>query len=233
MEQFSRSIRLWGEEAQRRVMAARVAVLGLGGVGGHLFEALCRAGVGRILAVDGDVVDESNLNRQLLATWDQLGRPKVEAARARAQAVNPACQVEALRLFVTEDNAAQLDFTGYDYVCDAIDSVPGKIAIIARAQACGAPAISCMGAGNKLDPTAFRVADIQHTSVCPLARAMRRALKARGLTVKAVYSTEPPRPPLDGGRGPGSCSFVPAAAGLVMAGAVLRAIAGVDGGECP
>lgn len=228
MEQFSRNIRLWGEEAQRRIEAARVAVVGLGGVGGHLFEALCRAGVGRILAVDGDVVEQSNLNRQLLATWDQLGKPKVEAARARAQTVNPACRVEALRLFVTEANASQLEFTGYDYVCDAIDSVSGKIAIIARARACGAPVISCMGAGNKLDPTAFRVADIEQTSVCPLARIMRRELKARGLTVKAVYSTEAPRPPLGGSRELGSCSFVPAAAGLVMAGAVLRAIAGLE-----
>ena len=120
------------------------------------------------------------------------------------------------------------DSTGYDYVCDAIDSVSGKIAIIARARACGAPVISCMGAGNKLDPTAFRVADIEQTSVCPLARIMRRELKARGLTVKAVYSTEAPRPPLGGSRELGSCSFVPAAAGLVMAGAVLRAIAGLE-----
>lgn len=228
MEQFSRNIRLFGAPAQRRLCQARVAVFGLGGVGSYVCEALCRAGVGHLLLVDGDQVEISNLNRQLIATRATLGMPKAQAARERVLSINPDCQVDARQVFFGPDNAASFDFTGFDYVCDAIDTVSSKIALIARAQACGAPVISCMGAGNKLDPAAFRVDDIEKTTVCPLARVMRQELKARGLTVKAVYSTEPAHPTLDGARAPGSISFVPAAAGLVMAGEVIRRIAGLE-----
>lgn len=232
MEEFSRNVRLIGEAGQQRLFEAKVALFGLGGVGGHLFEALVRAGVGKLLVVDGDLVTRSNLNRQLLATWDMMGLPKTLAAQARARAVRPACVVEARHCFLTPENAGSFDFSGFDYVCDAMDDVPAKIALIARARDFGVPVISCMGTGNKLDPGAFRVEDVEKTSVCPLARVMRRELKKRGLTVKAVYSTEPPRPSRDGQPGPGSISFVPAAAGLVMAGEVIRSLIGAGAPSC-
>ena len=228
MEQFSRNIRLLGQACQDRLASARVAVFGLGGVGSYLCEALCRAGIGQLMLVDGDVVEPSNLNRQLIATWDTLGQPKVLAARQRVASINPACKVDARQVFISAQNAREFDFTGFDYVCDAIDTVKSKIALIQQAHACSVAVISCMGAGNKLDPTAFRVDDIEKTSVCPLARVMRRELRARGISVRAVYSTEPPRPTQDGERAPGSVSFVPAAAGLVMAGEVIRHLAGLD-----
>ncbi|MEA4898292.1 MAG: tRNA threonylcarbamoyladenosine dehydratase [Christensenellaceae bacterium] len=226
MEQFSRNIRLIGEEAQRRLFAARVAVVGLGGVGSYVAEALCRAGVGHLMLADGDAVEESNLNRQLIATRDTLGLAKAEAARARVQSINPACDVDARRVFLDSTTISDFDFTGYDYVCDAIDTVAAKLLLIERAQAQGCPVISAMGAGNKLGVKPFEVADIERTSVCPLARVMRRELKARGLTVKAVYSKEDARKTTDGARTPGSISFVPAMAGLTMAGEVIRAIIG-------
>ncbi len=227
MEQFSRNLRLIGEEAQIKLARSRVAVVGLGGVGSYVVEALARAGIGHLLLVDGDAVEESNLNRQLIATRDTLGMPKSEAARLRVQSINPVCEVDARHVFFDRDTVIQFDFSGFDYMADAIDTVTSKLLLIERAAEANCPAISAMGAGNKLGLCPFEVADIEKTSVCPLARVMRRELKARGLSVKAVYSKEEPIKTLDGARAPGSISFVPAMAGLTMAGEIIRAIAGL------
>ena len=228
MERYSRNIRLIGAAGQTRLRQSSVAVFGLGGVGSYVFEALLRAGVGRLMLVDGDVVEESNLNRQLLATLSVLGMSKAEAAAARARRINPDCVVEARHAFYNADNADTFDFSGYDFVCDAIDSVTSKILLIERASAAGVPVISAMGAGNKLGLCPFEIAPIEETSVCPLARVMRRELKKRGLTVLAVYSKEPPLTTLDGERAPGSLSFVPGQAGLVMAGEVIRRLLAIS-----
>lgn len=227
MQQFSRNLRLIGPEAQQRLFAARVAVFGLGGVGSYACEALVRAGVGNLLLVDGDAVEESNLNRQLFATLDSLGRPKAQVARERALSINPAVLIEARQVFYCAENADEFDLAACDYVVDAIDSVASKLLLIERALLLGVPIVSSMGAGNKLDPSRFELADLQDTSVCPLARVMRRELKKRGIEhLQVVYSKEPPRPSLDGSRAPGSISFVPPAAGLIAAGAVVRALIG-------
>ena len=223
MEQYSRTVRLIGEEKQRVLFDKRVAIFGLGGVGSYAAEALFRAGIGHFLLVDADAYEISNLNRQLFATHDTLGRPKAEVARERALSINPAVDAAALQIFVGPDTIGQFDFSGLDYVLDAIDNVTGKLLIIERASATGVPVISAMGAGNKLDPGAFEVADISKTSVCPLARVMRREIKSRGIPgCKVVYSKEVAIKPLDGARAPGSISFVPATAGLRMAAAVVR-----------
>ena len=221
-DQFSRNIRLIGEAAQRRLQSSRVAVFGLGGVGSYVVEALCRAGIGQLMVVDGDQVDRSNLNRQLIATCVTIGMPKSDVTKKRIESINPNCVVDARHRFFCAETAEEFDFTGYDYVCDAIDTVTSKILLIERAKQFNCRVISSMGAGNKLDPTCFQVADIESTSVCPLARVMRKELKARGISVKAVYSTEVARPTKDGARAPGSIAFVPASAGLVMAGAVIN-----------
>ena len=222
-DQFSRTRLLLGNEGMEKLARARVAVFGLGGVGGYAVEALVRSGVGALELIDSDHVTLTNLNRQILATHETLGRYKADAARARALSIT----------------AGEYDFTRYDYVVDAIDTVTGKLALIQAAQAAGTPVISCMGAGNKLDPTAFRVADIYETSVCPLARVMRKELKRRGVKrLKVVYSQEVPRNPegdlyqasLEGEvrrQVPGSNAFVPAAAGLILAGEVVRDLSGV------
>ncbi|MEG1812015.1 MAG: tRNA threonylcarbamoyladenosine dehydratase [Clostridia bacterium] len=227
MQQYARNIRLWGEGCQDKIAHSKIAIFGLGGVGSYVVEALSRAGVGTLMLVDGDTVDVTNLNRQLIATQETIGRAKAEVARERVLSINPACKVDARQVFFDATTEDQFDFSGYDYVCDAIDSVASKLCLIERARAQGVPVISAMGAGNKLDPSAFEVADIEKTTMCPLARVMRRELKARGLTVKAVYSREPARETLDGARAPGSAPFVPGAAGLVMAGYVLRAVGGL------
>lgn len=228
MTQFERTERLIGKEAQQKLQSARVAVFGLGGVGGHAAEALMRAGIGQLLLVDGDAVDITNLNRQLFALHSTVGLPKAVAALQRARDINPHCVVDARRAFFGPENADQFDFHGYHYVLDCIDTVQSKLLLIERAKAHGAMVVSCMGAGNKLDPTRFEVADIKDTSVCPLARVMRRELGRRGIeNVQVVYSKEPPVKPTDGERAPASISFVPAAAGLVMAGVCIRGIAGV------
>ena len=222
MERYSRNIRLIGEEGQAALAAASVAVFGVGGVGSWAAEALARAGVGRMLFVDGDRVEESNINRQLVAGYDTLGRPKAEVMRERALNVNPQCRAEALRLFYDAATADQIDLSRYECVVDAIDSVASKILLVQRAQAAGAWVVSAMGAGNKLDPTRFEAADIYETSVCPLARVMRRELKARGVpALRVVYSREEP---VARTRPPGSVSFVPSAMGLVIAGEVVRHI---------
>ena len=232
---FSRTQMIFGEEAMQRLYGARVAVFGVGGVGGHVVEALARSGVGAIDLIDDDTVNLTNLNRQIIALRSTLGQYKVDAAKARILDVNPDCKVTAHRMFFTPETADAIDFTQYDYVVDAIDTVSGKLEIIVRCKNAGVPVISCMGAGNKLDPTAFEVTDITKTSVCPLARVMRRELKKRGVEhLKVVYSRETALTPLpdpdavqDAGARrsvPASNAFVPAVAGLIAAGEVIKDI---------
>ena len=238
-EQLSRTALLLGEEALNRLSGARVAVFGIGGVGGHAAEALARSGIGALDLIDDDVVALSNLNRQIVALHSTLGQPKAEVMAARVRDIDPAIEVRALRCFFMPENADTFDFTSYDYVVDAIDTVTAKLELIARCHAAGTPVISAMGAGNKLDPSRFEVADIGKTSVCPLARVMRRELKKRGVTrLKVVYSREEPVAPQ--GRPqetmpdtpqrtgaprrcpPGSTAFAPAVAGLLLASEVVR-----------
>ena len=233
-DMFSRTRMLLGDEAMDRLKQARVAVFGVGGVGGHAVEALARSGVGALDLVDSDRVALSNLNRQIVATRDTLGMLKVEAAKQRVLSINPDCVVRTFPVFYLPETADRFDLSQYDYVVDAIDTVAGKLQLIEAARAAGVPVISSMGAGNKLDPTAFRVADISKTSVCPLARVMRRELKKRGIDhVKVVYSTEPALSPAPADEEnarratPGSVAFVPAVAGLVLAGEVVRDIVGI------
>ena len=226
MPEFDRTIRLVGEEGQARLMRAKVALFGLGGVGSYALEALVRAGIGEMLLVDGDVVEETNLNRQLIATRATLGQPKSEVARARALSIRPDMVIDARHAFYDAQTTGQFDLSRYDWVVDAIDTVSSKLLLIEQARAAGAKVISCMGAGNKLY-TEFEIADIEKTSVCPLARRMRTELKKRGIQgVLAVYSKEPPLRPQDGERAPASISYVPGAAGLTLAGAVIRDLLG-------
>ena len=226
MHEFDRTIRLVGEEGQARLLRAKVALFGLGGVGSYALEALVRAGIGEMLLVDGDVVEETNLNRQLIATRATLGQPKSEVARARALSIRTDMAIDARHAFYDAQTAGQFDLSRYDWVIDAIDTVSSKLLLIEQARAAGAKVISCMGAGNKLY-TEFEIADIEKTSVCPLARRMRTELKKRGIQgVLAVYSKEPPLRPQDGERAPASISYVPGAAGLTLAGAVIRALLG-------
>lgn len=233
MARFSREEQLIGPQGLEKYQKARVAVFGAGGVGGYVIEALARAGVGALDIIDHDTVSLSNCNRQLLALESTLGLEKVQVAKARVLDINPACQVRAIPLFFTEETASQFDFSQYDYVADAIDTVSAKLFLIQRCKQAGTPVITCMGAGNKLDPAAFQVADIEKTSVCPLARVMRRELKKRGITsVKAVFSTEPALPPAAptepkgtaGHPAPGSISYAPAIAGLLLAAEILRGL---------
>lgn len=223
-EIYSRTANLIGEAAVTKLQNSRVAVFGLGGVGGYTVEALARAGVGTLALIDGDTVAESNLNRQIIATRQNIGQAKCTAAMERVTAINPDIRVTAYNLFFLPENASHFDFSQYDYVVDAVDTVTAKIALIEAAHTAGTPIISCMGAGNKLDPTLFRVADIYKTSVCPLAKVMRRELKRRNITaLKVVYSEEPSRTPLSGDpRTPASISFVPSVAGLIIAGEVIK-----------
>ena len=229
-EQFIRTGLLLGEEAITKLNHAKVAVFGVGGVGGFAVEALARAGIGTFVLVDNDVVSESNLNRQIIALKSTVGRPKVEVMRERILEIYPDAEGETVQSFFLPENAAQFDFSSYDYIVDAIDTVTGKIELALQAQKAGVPIISSMGAGNKLDPTRFEVADIYNTSVCPLARVMRKELKKRKIEkLKVVYSKEPAMEPLikiseDGGKRqvPGSVSFVPSAAGLIVAGEVVK-----------
>lgn len=226
MHEFDRTIRLVGEEGQARLLRAKVALFGLGGVGSYALEALVRAGIGEMLLVDGDAVEETNLNRQLIATRATLGQPKSEVARARALSIRPDMVIDARHAFYDAQTTGQFDLSRYDWVVDAIDTVSSKLLLIEQARAAGAKVISCMGAGNKLY-TEFEIADIEKTSVCPLARRMRTELKKRGIQgVLAVYSKEPPLRPQDGERAPASISYVPGAAGLTLAGAVIRDLLG-------
>lgn len=245
--QYSRTEMMLGAEALIQLRNARVAVFGIGGVGGYAVEALARSGVGTLDLIDDDLVCLTNLNRQIIATHSTLGRPKVDVAKARITDIDPTIRVNTFRMFYTAENAAEFDFKQYDYIIDAIDTVSSKISLVCQAQTAGTPIISSMGAGNKLDPTAFRVSDIYQTSVCPLARVMRHELKKRGISkLKVVYSTEPPVSPAfvpddtlaevtdatsspDTARSgpgkrqtPGSLSFVPSVAGLILAGEVIK-----------
>lgn len=234
MDQFSRTELLLGKQAMEKLKNARVAVFGLGGVGGYVAEALVRSGVGQLELVDHDDISLTNLNRQILATQDTLGMSKAEAAAQRAKAINPHIQASARQVFYTPETAHQFDFTRYDYVVDAIDTVTGKLMLIKAAKEANTPIISSMGTGNKLDATAFRVADIYDTSVCPLARIMRKECRKRGIdSLKVVYSEEEPLSPTlsegekeempEGRRAlPGSVAFVPAVAGLIIAGEVIK-----------
>lgn len=224
-EAFSRTEQLLGAAAMQRLSAARVAVFGIGGVGGYVAEALARSGVGALDLFDNDTVCESNLNRQIIALHSTIGQYKVDTMKARIADIAPIVKVTAHRCFYMPDNATNYPFDCYDYVVDAVDTVTAKLTIIERAGAAGVPVISCMGTGNKLDPSQLKVADISKTSVCPLARVMRRELRARGIThVKVVYSTEEPIKANNITRIPASIAFVPASAGLMIAGEVVRAL---------
>lgn len=242
-ERNIRTAMLIGEDGIRKLSEARVAVFGIGGVGGYTVEALTRAGVGAIDLIDCDRISESNVNRQIIATEATVGKLKVDAAEERILSINPSCRVKKHSVFILLDTAKEFDFTPYSYVVDAIDTVSGKIALAEECQKAGVPIISSMGTGNKLDPTAFEVADIYKTSVCPLARTMRYELKRRGVKhLKVVYSKEEPRSPLpedtfkdekacekcDTPRRstPASISFVPSVAGLIIASEVIKDIIG-------
>lgn len=223
---FDRSEVLLGADALTTLKNSHVAVFGVGGVGSYTIEALVRGGIGKLSVFDGDVVSETNINRQLVATTKTVGKDKVEIAKNHVLDVNPEITIRANKMFFSQENADSIDFTEFDYVVDAIDTVSSKLLLIEKSKAAGVPIISCMGAGNKLDPTRFEVADISKTSVCPLAKVMRYELKKRGITkVKVVYSKEEPIKhgisenvrPL-----PGSVSFVPSVAGLIIAGEVIK-----------
>lgn len=245
LNQFSRTQLLVGREAMERLFAARVAVFGIGGVAGYTVEALARSGVGTLDLVDDDKVCLTNLNRQIFATRKTVGKYKIDVARERILEINPDAVVNTYRTFYAPDTADQFDFTRYDYIVDAIDTVTGKLELIEQAHRCGTPSISSMGAGNKMDASAFEVADIYDTSICPLARVMRRELRRRGIpALKVVYSKEPAIPPIEDmsiscrthcicppgtarkctqrRQVPGSNAFVPAAAGLILAGEVVK-----------
>ncbi len=244
-ESLSRTEGLLGEDAMQRLAAARVAVFGIGGVGGYAVEALARSGLGTLDLIDDDRVAPSNINRQILATTHTVGQYKVEAAAERIAAINPACTVYTHRTFYLPQTAGQFDLSAYDYIIDAVDTVTAKLALAEGAAAAGTPLISAMGAGNKLDPTAFRVADIADTTVCPLARIMRKELKKRGIQhLKVVYSTELPRVPSPMDEAPqpatdtrpaqrrqkptpGSIAFVPSVMGLILAGEVIKDLTGI------
>ena len=238
MDQFARTELLLGKDAMERLRRARVAVFGIGGVGGYVCEALARSGIGAFELVDSDTVSLTNLNRQIIATMETVGRHKAEVMAERIRSIDPQARVNVHNCFFLPENADEFSFEEYDYVVDAVDTVTAKLAIIERAMKAGVPVISAMGAGNKLDPSRFRVSDISQTSICPLARVMRKELKKRGIEhLKVVWSDEPPRKPMaeasqeeapPGRRDlPGSVAFVPAVCGLVLAGEVVKDLAGI------
>ncbi len=237
LNRFSRTELLLGKEGMKRLASARIAVFGIGGVGGHAAEALVRSGVGTLDIFDNDTVSVTNINRQIVASGETVGRYKVDVMKERALSINPDITVNAHKCFYLPENADEYDLSMYDYIIDAVDTVTAKIELITRADALGVPIISSMGAGNKLNAQAFEVADIYKTSVCPLARTMRRELKKRGIkNLKVVYSKEEPiaasageEKPENGRRSvPGSVAFVPAVAGLIAAGEVIKAVAGAE-----
>ena len=243
LNQFSRTALLVGQEAIEKLQASRVAIFGIGGVGGYVAEALARSGVGCFDLIDNDTVALTNLNRQIIATHDTIGQPKVQVMAERIHAINPEAVVHVHQCFFLPENAHEFDFAQYDYVVDAVDTVAAKIAIIMAAKAANVPVISSMGAGNKMDPGKFQVADIFKTSVDPLARVMRQEMKKRGVKkLKVVYSTELPLTPVDAEGAcqaeapqrralPGSTAFTPSAAGLLLASEVVKDLIGWDGGQ--
>ena len=251
LNQFSRTELLIGKEALERLSNAHVAVFGIGGVGGYVVEALVRSGIGNFDLIDDDKVCLTNLNRQIIATRDTIGRHKVEVMRERILSINPDAEVTTHRCFYLPENAQDFDFSSYDYVVDAVDTVTAKLEIVMRAKESNIPVISCMGVGNKLNPTQLEIADIYKTSVCPLAKVMRRELRKRGVDkLKVLYSKEEPITPLDDSEDtcrehcvcppgttrkctqrravPGSISFVPSAAGLIIASEVVKDLAGIN-----
>lgn len=241
VNQFSRTELLYGEEAMRKLAASRIAVFGIGGVGGYVVEALVRSGVGTLDIIDDDKVCMSNLNRQIIATRETIGRYKVDVAEERIHDINPDCVVNAHKTFFLPETQDQFDFSEYDYVVDAIDTVAGKLAIIEKAKKAGTPVISSMGAGNKINPAMFEVSDIYKTTICPLAKVIRHECRKRGIdSLKVVYSKEMPIKPIeDTGCSqevaenrtkrratPGSTAFVPSVVGLIIAGEVINDITG-------
>lgn len=252
LNQFSRTQLLLGQEGMEKLFRARVAVFGIGGVGGYTVEALARSGVGTLDLIDDDKVCLTNLNRQIFATRKTVGQYKVDVAQQRILEINPKAVVHTYKTFYAPQTAEQFDFSQYDYVVDAIDTVTGKLELVEQAEKAGVPIISSMGAGNKMDPTAFEVADIYETSVCPLARVMRKELKKRGIKkLKVVYSKEPPMTPIEDmaiscrtncicppgterkctqrRQVPGSNAFVPSVVGLIIAGEVVKDLTGAGG----
>lgn len=252
LNQFSRTQLLFGEEGMEKLYQARVAVFGIGGVGGYTVEALARSGVGELDLIDDDRVCLTNVNRQIFATRKTVGQYKVDVAEERILEINPNAIVHKYKTFYAPQTAEQFDFTQYDYIVDAIDTVTGKLELVEQAEKAGVPIISSMGAGNKVDPTAFEVADLYETSVCPLARVMRRELKKRGIKkLKVVYSKEPAMTPIDDmtiscrthcicppgtarkctqrRQVPGSNAFVPSVVGLIIAGEVVKDLSGFGG----
>ena len=237
MDPYSRTSLLLGAAGMEKLKNARVAVFGLGGVGGYVVEALARSGVGALDLIDHDTISLTNINRQILATRDTVGCSKAHTAAQRVLSIDPEIRVNPIQKFYGPDTAAEFDFAQYDYVVDAIDTVTGKLALVTAAQAAGTPILSCMGTGNKLDPTKFQIADITKTSVCPLARIMRKECAKRGIKhLKVLFSTEDPLPShpeaisleeLPEGRRalPGSIAFVPSVAGLIIAGEVIKDLA--------
>ena len=235
--QFLRTEILLGSDAMKKLKSSKVAIFGVGGVGGYVAEALARCGVGAFELIDRDQVSVTNLNRQIIATWKTIGMDKTEAMADRIHDINPEALVVQRKCFYLPETADQFDFTQYDYVVDAIDTVTGKLMLVQAAKEAGTRIISCMGTGNKLDPTAFEVADISKTSVCPLARIMRKELGKRGIKhLKVVYSKEltlTPAPAEEEDSAhpkrqtPGSNAFVPAVAGLILAGEVVKDLAGI------
>lgn len=220
--QFDRTGLLLGDEGLGKLSSARVAVFGIGGVGGYVCEALVRSGVKTFDIIDSDKVSPSNINRQIIATHSTIGRLKVDVMKERMLSINPEASVNAYECFFIPENASSFPFGDYDYVVDAVDTVTAKIALVMECKERGVPIISSMGAGNKLDPTAFKVADIYDTKVCPLAKVMRKELKARGVdSLKVVYSEEKP---IINTRPPGSVAFVPSVVGLIIAGEVIKDI---------
>ena len=226
-DQFERTRMLIGQDNLDRLKEAKVLVFGVGGVGGYVCEGLCRAGIGRIDIVDKDSVDITNINRQIIATYQTLGRPKVEVCRERMLSINPDIKVDARQCFYLPEKSEEFDFGAYDYVVDAVDNVTAKLDIICNAKAAGVPVISSMGTGNKLNPFMFKIADIEKTRVCPLAKVIRKELRKRGITgVKVLYSEEEPIKPAESRKDtakitPASISFVPSCAGLMIAGRIV------------
>ena len=246
-KQFERTARLIGTEGVEILAKAHVLLFGVGGVGGYVAEALARSGVGAFTLVDKDTVAESNLNRQIIATYDTLGREKTEVMKERILSINPMAQVEVRNCFFLPECANEFDFSNYSYIIDAVDTITAKIEIVLQAEKAGVPVLSSMGTGNKLDPARLEIADLKHTSVCPLAKVMRRELKKRGIEhLKVVYSKEEPLKPKEDsvsdihtiqetdlpqtGRKavPGSLIFVPAAAGLLIASEVVKDLLALD-----
>ena len=245
MNPFDRTRLLLGDEAMKKIRTAKVAVFGLGGVGGYVVEALARCGIGALELVDHDTISITNINRQILATHSTVGKSKAVAARERVLDIDPQIKVTEREMFFGPDTAQEFDFSGYSYVVDAIDTVTGKLAIVENAKKAGVPVISSMGAGNKTNPAAFEIADIYQTSICPLAKVMRRECRKRGIdSLKVVYSKEPPMRPLEDMSIscrqhcicppgtvrkcterrdiPGSTAFVPSVVGLIIAGEVIN-----------